>query len=260
MAGQAGNNGGQRRESAEAAAAAAASAQSGRFPHRAGDPSAERGTRPSRGEGAGGGGRGRPGRGLGGRAAQAVASAGPSAGRATPRSPPGGCGPIRAQRTGLGPQLVSGVASAALGPGTWKTSWKHLWMESLVGGRPRGGAGSSRPPSLPAPQPVPGSGVTAMNAEPSGCLSRMGSLPKPRVRDRQGAGAAPRNQQVRPEHRWPADAKSCDGRLPPPRRPLPACGSFPRRPGSGSGTQSHRCPRLLASWPLVHARALHVAT
>lgn len=50
MAGQAGHNREQRREPAGAASAAAASAQSGRFPHRAVDPSsAERGVGAGRG-------------------------------------------------------------------------------------------------------------------------------------------------------------------------------------------------------------------
>lgn len=213
MARQAGDNREQRRESAGAAAAAAASAQSGRFPHRASRP--ERGR--ARGEGtAGGGGRGR------GRGRHERAARGGGARRSL------GCGPVRPAppaAPGSYPELDPGPSLASPAPGsgsgTCKASGKHLWGESLAGGRlGRDGTVQATIPAcastrarrwgnndecrarrLPA-QPLPAGPCAGAP------LSGVDSLPRnPGKREwgvsRRGAGAALRNQLNAPETQGP---------------------------------------------------------
>lgn len=128
-----------------------------------------------------------------------------------------------------------------------------------LGGRATGRHGF-RPPSLPAPQPVPGSGVTTMNAEPAGSrrsLCPRGSQRLPSARE----GLTPETRESRDEvggeqvlrsetnkcalctGAWRMTLKAEEDAPRPPRQPSPACGSFPRRPDSVA--QSHRLPHFL---------------
>lgn len=193
MAGQAGDNREQRRESAGAAATAAASAQSGRFPHRARRP--ERGRVAGRGKReaeAGGGG------GAGGAVTSARRGAGAGA-RAGPLAAP--CAPSRQRQPTVvlpacsGPDVDLCPSFASPEPGSGQALGRRPGNTCGARASRAGdaeGTARFRPPSLPAPQPVPGAGGTMMNAEPAGS-QRSSACRAQRRRSRVRGGFAPRN-------------------------------------------------------------------
>lgn len=194
MAGQAGDNREQRRESAGAAATAAASAQSGRFPHRA--------RRPERGRVAGRGKReAEAGGGAGGAVTSAAARRGAGA-CAGPLAAP--CAPSRQRQPTVvlpacsGPEVDLCPSLASPEPGSGLALGRRPGNTCGARASRAGdaeGTARFRPPSLPAPQPVPGAGRTKMNAEPAGSQRSSACGPSAGA-PASGVGSLPETQEI----------------------------------------------------------------
>lgn len=111
---------------------------------------------PSRGEGAAGGGGGGGAGGFASARARRRRARVPRRCRSPVPPAPAGCCPARAQPEGLDSGVSLASPAPGSGSGTWKARWKHLWGQSLEGGRREGTASGHRPCLRPNPCQAPG--------------------------------------------------------------------------------------------------------